>query len=52
MGEALITQNPIAVQEKSLIEVGPISHIGTVVNDVDEAARFYGERCTLLLSEG
>jgi catechol 2,3-dioxygenase-like lactoylglutathione lyase family enzyme len=43
MGEALVTQNLIAAHEKSLVKVGPISHIGIVVNDVDEAARFYGE---------
>lgn len=43
MGEALVTQNLTDAHKHPLVKVGPVSHIGIVVDDVDEAVRFYGE---------
>jgi len=43
MGDALISGAPTEAHLKSLIKVGPVSHIGIVVDDLDEAVRFYGE---------
>lgn len=43
MGEALVTQNLTQAHEQSLVKVGPVSHVGIVVDDVEAAVRFYGE---------
>lgn len=43
MDEALVGGTPTEAHLKSLIKVGPVSHIGIVVDDLDEAVRFYGE---------
>ena len=43
MGGALVSRAPTDVHMESLVKVGPISHIGVVVDDLDEAVKFYGE---------
>lgn len=43
MSSALLTTGLTELHNNSLVKLGPVSHIGIVVEDVDEAVRFYSE---------